>query len=161
MSDAVAPDRFDDRAGVHPAHADVDAGPRCQRPGKAPSIAVEHRQRPEIDRMLGHVPFENVGDDVGGGSAVVVHPPLGISCRSARVVERYGVPLVLRQLPRASRTAFGHQVFVGQLADAFGRSLENRILRVDHEHRLPALAKSDGGNEIWSIARRCQLLNML
>ena len=47
--------------GAHPAQADVRAGDERQRPGKAPAVAVEHRQRPQIDRMLRHAGRERVG----------------------------------------------------------------------------------------------------
>src|SRR3981189_695689 len=52
VGDAVLPDQFKDPGRLDLAQADIDAGGRRDGPGKAPAIAVEHRQGPEIDRVL-------------------------------------------------------------------------------------------------------------
>ena len=53
----------------------------------APSIAVEHRQRPHFDVFMTHlqVPDEAVRVDVA--VAVREHDPLGAGCRAGRVVD--------------------------------------------------------------------------
>ena len=52
--------QLENERGIDLAQADIDAGIRCQDPWKAPAVAMEHRQRPKIDRMRGHIP----GDDL-------------------------------------------------------------------------------------------------
>ena len=55
--------------------------------GKAPAVAVEHGQRPQVDRVFGHVPLQHVADGVGGCAAVVVDHALGVAGGAAGVVE--------------------------------------------------------------------------
>ena len=40
--------------GADPAQADVGAADHAERPGKAPAIAVKHRQGPQVDRVPAH-----------------------------------------------------------------------------------------------------------
>jgi hypothetical protein len=60
MRHAVIGDRVIHRLGADPAQADMRAGLHRQRPGEAPAVAVEHRQRPEIDRVLGHAACDHI-----------------------------------------------------------------------------------------------------
>ena len=55
MGDAMLGQRVEDRARPHPAQADMGARHHRQRPGKAPAVAVEHRQGPQQTGMLDHV----------------------------------------------------------------------------------------------------------
>jgi hypothetical protein len=72
MGHAVIGDRRVDGAGLDPAEADMGAGERRHRPGEAPAVAVEHRQRPEIDGIPGHAPDERIADGVQIGAAVMI-----------------------------------------------------------------------------------------
>jgi hypothetical protein len=107
MGDAVVADGVEDGLRIDPAQADVDAGARGHRPGEAPAVAVEHRQRPQVDRVLGHVPFQHVADGVDGRAAVVVDHALGVAGGAAGVVQRNRIPLVGGQLPGEIRIALG------------------------------------------------------
>ena len=97
VGDAVLLDQFENFCGLDFAQADVDAGGRRDRPWKTPAVAVEHRQCPQIDRMLAEIARKDVTDGVQVGTAVVGHHALGIARCSRGVAERDGVPFVFRQ----------------------------------------------------------------
>ena len=78
-------------------------GARRDGPRKAPAVAVEHGQRPQVHRVLGHVPFEDVGDGVHRRAAVVIDHALGVAGGAAGVVQRDGIPFVGGQLPFEGR----------------------------------------------------------
>ena len=80
VSDAMLGDQLEDLCRVHLAQADIDAGRGRDRPGKAPAVAVEHRQRPEIDGMLRHRPHQDIPERVQIGAAMVIDHALGIAC---------------------------------------------------------------------------------
>ena len=83
MGDAVIGDGVVDRLRPHPAQADMGAGLHGQRPRKAPAVAVEHRQRPQIDGVLGHAGMDGVGVGHQGRTAMMVDDALRdcLSCR--------------------------------------------------------------------------------
>ena len=62
--DLLVLDETQDRRGPHMAQADTHPGDRGHRPGEAPAVAVEHRQRPQIDGVGGHAPGQGVADGV-------------------------------------------------------------------------------------------------
>jgi hypothetical protein len=138
VRDAIRLDRIDDRLRLDLAQAHVHAGPCRDRPRKAPAVAVEHRQRPQVDRVLAHVPFEDVGDRVHRRAAVVVHDAFRVAGRAARVIERDGVPFVGGQLPGKRRIAAREEVLVVDAADALHGAGEQRVRHVDGEQgRFP------------------------
>ena len=98
-------DRVVDRLRVHPAKAHPGARNRREGPGEAPAVAVEHRQGPEVDGMVGHVPRDRVGHRVEVRAAVAVDHPLGIAGGAGGVVERKRVPFIVRRPPRELRIA--------------------------------------------------------
>ena len=100
MGDAVLVQRVQDRRRLDPAQADIGPRHRRHRPGEAPAVAMEHRQRPQIDGVLRHPPGERVADRVQVGAAVVVDDALRVAGGARRVVERDRIPLVARQRPR-------------------------------------------------------------
>ena len=71
--------------------------------GKAPAVAMEHRQRPEIHRVLRHAPVEDVADRVQMRAAMVIDHALRIAGGARRVVQRDRIPLVGRRSARRSR----------------------------------------------------------
>ena len=93
---AVLRDQPVDRRRVHGAEADVRPGVRRHRPGEAPAVAVEHRQRPQVDAVPRHVPGDDVADRGEVGAAVVDDDALRVARRARGVVERDGLPLVGR-----------------------------------------------------------------
>ena len=52
VGDAVLRDQLKDLSGTDLAQADIDAGRGGHRPGEAPAVAMEHRQRPEVYRIV-------------------------------------------------------------------------------------------------------------
>src|SRR5271166_1310962 len=55
---------LEDLLHVDLSQADIGPGVRRHRPGKAPAVAMEHRQRPEVDRMRRHAPGDDLRDSV-------------------------------------------------------------------------------------------------
>src|SRR5258706_5609059 len=88
VRDAVFLDELEDRRGFHFAQADVGAGIRRHGPGKAPAVAVEHRQRPAVHRAMRHAPDEDVAYTAEIYPSVAVHDPFGIAGGARSVVER-------------------------------------------------------------------------
>jgi hypothetical protein len=133
---AVLPNQFEDLGGVDLAQANIDARGRRDGPREAPAVAVEHRQRPEIDRMLAEIAREDIADGVQVGAAVMGHNALRIACCARCVTERDGIPLVFRQPRREAGVALRQRVLVFDLADAF-TAREIRIVDIDDERLRP------------------------
>ena len=96
----------------HPAQADMGRGGDGQRPGEAPAIAVEHRQRPQIDRMLLQSCMDRVGIGHQCRAPIMVDDTLRIARRAGRVVERDRIPFVIGHGPLKFRRAGGDKRFV-------------------------------------------------
>ena len=99
VGDAFVADQVEHGLGIELAQAHVHAGARGDSPREAPAVAMEQRQRPQIHRVLGHVPFKDVADRVHVGAAIVIHHALGVAGGARRVVQRDGVPFVGGRLP--------------------------------------------------------------
>ena len=131
MGHPVLGDRAVDGLRLHPAQTDMGARQRGDRPGKAPAVAVKHRQGPEIDRVRRDRLRHQVSERVEIGAAVVIDDALRIARRTRGVVERDRVPLVLRRPPVEPGIAGRDEVLVLDIADevaAAGR----RIVDIDH-----------------------------
>ena len=111
----------------------MGAGADRDRPREAPAVAVEHRQRPEIDRVLAHAAGDDVAERQQIGAAVVVDHALRVAGRPRGVVERDRVPLVVGHRPSEIRVAFGEEILVLDLAEALAGACELRVVVVDHE----------------------------
>ncbi len=109
VRDAVLGDEVVERLGAHLAQAHVHAGLDADRPGKAPAVAMEHRQRPEIDGMAADVGGDDVADRQQVGAAMMIDDALGIAGRARGVVERDRVPFVARAQPIVGLVAFGEE----------------------------------------------------
>ena len=124
---------------LDPAQAHVGAGHCRQRPREAPAVAVEHRQRPQVDRMARHAPREHVADRVQVRAAVVVRPrPWGCrwcpTCSSAR-----SRPTRRRAARQANvGIALGEKRLVVDRADPLARAGVLGVVDVDHQERLRA-----------------------
>ena len=79
MVDAMLGKRRVDGLGAHMAQAHVDPDIGGQRPGEAPAVAVEHRQRPQVHREAAHVPAHGVGQRIQVCATVVIHHALGVT----------------------------------------------------------------------------------
>ena len=82
--------------------ADVRRARGGHRPGEAPAVAVEHRQRPQVDRARCRAGRARTSRErVQVGAAVGVHDALGPAGRAARVVDADRVVLARPAGPRA------------------------------------------------------------
>ena len=138
-SAAEIPDRVVGQGVVDPlrahlAQTDAGAGLGGQRPGKAPAVAVEHRQGPQIDRRFAHVPFEDVAKRQEVGAAVVIEHTLGASRRAGGVVEGDRIPFVGGTLAPVRGIARTEQGLVVRAAELLARG--RGIADVDDDGRL-------------------------
>ena len=133
MRDLVAGDGIEDRRRPHLAQAHMGAGDHRDRPRKAPAVAVEHRQRPQIDGVLAHVAGEDVADREQVGAAVMIDDALGIAGGAGRVVEADRVPLVVGHLPGEGGIAAFEKCFVLESAEPLAGAGIFGIVVVDDE----------------------------
>ena len=120
----------------------MGAGQRGDGPGVAPAVAVEHRQGPQVHRVVAHGPGHLVAHGIEEGAAVVVDDALGVAGGAGGVVEADRLPLVVRPLPGEFRVALGEQRLVVERADRLAFAVF-RVVDVDHQDR-PA-EHGDGG----------------
>src|SRR3954447_16896886 len=97
MGDAVLCNQLENSGGIDLAQADVDPGRRGDGPGKAPAVAMKHRQGPEIDGMLPQVAGKDITDRVEIGATMMGNDALRIAGGPRRIAQRNGVPFVLRR----------------------------------------------------------------
>ncbi len=93
---------------------------RRHRPAIGPAIAVEQRQRPEIDAFRRQREGERRAKRVQIGAAMMVDDTFRVAGRAARIVDRDRVPFVLRQGEGAGRIALGEQRLIFDLAESGG-----------------------------------------
>jgi hypothetical protein len=86
MGHPFARDRLVDRPGFDPPQADMRPGECGNGPWEAPAVAVEHRQCPQIDRMMPHAPDEDVAERIQISAAVVIDDTLRVAGRAGGVV---------------------------------------------------------------------------
>jgi len=79
MGDAVRADGVEDQLRIDSAQADVGPGVGSHGPHKAPAVAVEHRQRPQIDGVRRHAPTDDVAHRIEIGAAVMIDDALRIT----------------------------------------------------------------------------------
>ena len=112
MSYAIGGDRIVDRRRLDPPQTDIGAGKGGDGPGETPAVAMEHRQRPEINRVGRHGPDHHVADGVQEGAAVMVDDALRVAGGAGCVIQRTGVPFVSGPLPRVFGIAACDEVLV-------------------------------------------------
>ena len=139
MGDAFFGNGLVDGAGADVAQAHAGARHRRQGPGEGPAVAMEHRQCPQIDRMLRHGPGHGVADGADIGAAMRIDDALRIARRAAGVVQRDGVPLVVRLPPLVGRITARDKVVVGRLAQQRAGAVILRIVDIDHSYRAADL----------------------
>ncbi|MNG99410.1 hypothetical protein D3C79_585780 [compost metagenome] len=113
----------------------MGAGQGGDGPGVAPAVAVEHRQGPQVHRVVAHGPGHLVAQGVEVGAAVVIDHAFGIAGGAGGVVQRDGLPLVLGPLPGELGVAFGEKGLVVQVADRLTLAVF-RIIDIDHQRRV-------------------------
>ncbi|TVU48510.1 hypothetical protein EJB05_08148, partial [Eragrostis curvula] len=147
VRDAVAGDGAVDAGRVRVADADVDAAAGRHAPREGPAVAVEHGQRPQVDRLVAHPPLQQQARRAQVRAAVAVHDALGRRRRPRRVAQRHGVPLVGERRERGVRVAAGHQPLVLELAEPDARG---RVSVVDHRHERDG--RAGGRHEVQRVA---------
>ena len=141
MGHAVIGDGVVYRLRPHRAEAHMRAGDEAQRPGEAPAVAVEHRQRPQIYGMLAHAGRDGVGVAHQRRAAMVIDHAFGIAGRAARVVQRDRVPFVRGHGPGKLRVTVGDEGLVVEIAEAFALDATLQVAIVDEERRHVCLAE--------------------
>ena len=139
MGDAFVAEQPPDQLRVDRPQAHVRARRRRHRPREAPAVAVEHRQRPQVDRMVAELGLDHLAERVQVRPAVRVDNALRTSRRARRVVDRDRLLLVAQQRGNARRVAGGDQplVLVTQPHDleALPALAQQRLeLAVDEQH---------------------------
>jgi hypothetical protein len=132
MRHMVLADQREHLDRVDPAQAHAGAGIQRHGPRKAPTVAVEHRQRPQVGGVRRHAPRDDVAGGVQVGAAMVVDHTLGIAGRAGRVVQSDGIPFVAGQPPRIGRIAAGQEILVVQVAQRLARR-GGFVFDLDHQ----------------------------
>ena len=113
VGDALGLEELPDPLRLDPAQADVRGAGGRHAPGEAPAVAVEHRQRPEVDRVVAQLGLERDAERAQVGAAMRVDRALGLAGGARRVVDRDRLVLAAdRRLDRVGR-AGGQELLVG------------------------------------------------
>src|SRR5579863_5011588 len=88
-----------DAGGFDAPKADMRPGERRYRPRKAPAVAMEHWQRPEIHGMLRQAPDERIADRIEISAAVMIDDALRIAGGARGIIEGDRIPLIAWHLP--------------------------------------------------------------
>ena len=105
---------------------------RGDGPGEGPAVAVEHRQRPQIDAARGDAEGEIIAERVQVGAAVVAHHALRVAGGARGIAERNRVPLVVGVADRIIRVAGGKESLVFGVADDLAGGGQ-RVVDADHQ----------------------------
>ena len=135
--------------GLDLAQADVGTGQGRHRPCIAPAVAMEHGQGPQIDRLFGHAPGENIADGVEVGPPVVVDDALRVAGGTRRIVERDRRPFVIGQRPVEIRVAPRNEGLIVQGAERLATGVGLAVVDVDDQD-IPAIGLQgafDGGGK--------------
>ena len=110
---------------------------------------MEHRQRPEIDRVAADVGGEDVAGREQIGAAVVINDALGIAGGARGVVERNRVPFVARRRTLISLVALGDQRLVVEASQPLAGAVVFGVVVVDDQRPGlgPLQRRADDGGE--------------
>ena len=138
-----------DLAQTHMGAAEHGHGPR-----KTPTIAMKHRQGPQVARKVRHGPCGGIAHRIQVSPPVVGDHALGVA-RGARCVRhRDRVPLVNRAWQLRQRWVGGQPIFVVQAAHALASASELAVTHIDHGdlatvHLVQGLqGQADGGRKL-------------
>ena len=95
VGDALVVEELPDHVRAHGPQAHVRRADRGDRPWGAPAVAVEHRQRPQVDAFGVEPLVDDLSERIQVGAAVRVHHALGGARRPGCVVDRDQARLVL------------------------------------------------------------------
>ncbi|MNZ12994.1 hypothetical protein D3C78_298780 [compost metagenome] len=113
----------------------MGAGQGGDGPGVAPAVAVEHRQGPQVHRVVAHGPGHLVAEGVEVGAAVVIDHALGVAGGAGGVVQRDRLPFVFGPVPGELGVTFGEKGFIVQVADRLAFAVL-RVIDIDHQRRV-------------------------
>ena len=85
-----------DRFGTDPAQADMGARLNRDTPRKAPAVAVEQRQRPQVDRVPPHFAVNHHVQRHQRRTPMVANDPLWVAGGARGIVQRNRIPFVTR-----------------------------------------------------------------
>jgi hypothetical protein len=91
MGDACLADQAEDLCWIDTPQADMRATDRGDTPGKAPAVAVEHRERPEVVALIGQSDFQGLSQSVEVCPTGMVLDPFRHTGGSGGIVDAYGV----------------------------------------------------------------------
>ena len=119
-------DLLPDRISAHLAQAHVRAADGGDGPRGTPAVAVEHRQRPQVDAVLVVPGVHDLGEGVQVGAPVRVDHALREAGGAGGVVERDGSELVRDRPRQLAPRGPGDQVGVGHQPGLIGRLGDGR-----------------------------------
>ena len=96
----------------HLSNTNVCSSLRRNRPRKAPAVAVEHRQRPQVNRMCRHIPFQRIAKRIQISPAIMVNDALRVPRRTRGIVDTDRIPLVRWAFICKFRIATRDELFV-------------------------------------------------
>ena len=150
--------RGEDRRRLHAAQTDMRAAGQRHRPGVGPAVAMEHRQRPQIDAARRQAERERIAAGIQIGAAVVQHDALRVAGRARRVVQRDRLPFIVRQPHRKVRVAGGDEWFVLAVDIDHQRPMPALRQRARHHRREFAIDQHDLGFRMLQDERdRCRI----
>ena len=132
VGNLMIPDQLQNLLGINPAQADVSAGHGGDGPGETPTVAMEHRQGPQVHRVHVHGPDCLVADGIDVGATVMIDHTFWIAGSAGGVVQRDRIPLVLREAPLEYRIPFLKERLVVQIADLNTLAILG-IVHIDHQ----------------------------
>ena len=127
-------DESEYQRGVDVAQAHVGPAGRGHAPGVRPSVAVKHRQGPQVARVRADAEREHLPHRVEVRAAVVADDALGIARGTRGVAEADGLPLVVGETVLEPGRPFADERLVVLLADEVS-ALAQRVVDVDHDRR--------------------------
>ena len=132
VGDVVLPNQRKDQRRIHTAQTHARACNQGHRPRKAPAIAMKHRQRPQIGRMVRHGPGQRIAGCIQVGAPVVRDNAFRVACSARGIAQRNCIPFVCRQLPGKLHIALGKKGLVTDLAKMLAR-WRCVILHLNHQ----------------------------
>ena len=130
MRDFMTRDRLIHRGRAHGTQADMRSGDDRDRPREAPAVAMEHRQRPQIHRMLAEIARQNIADGIEISAAVMGHDALRVTRGARGIAQRNRVPFIAGKSCSESRITRRDRRLVFELADPLA-ACKCRVVDVD------------------------------
>src|SRR5260221_4477963 len=106
------------QSGINLAQADMRTSHGSHGPGKAPAIAMEHRQRPEIYPLAVHAGRDDFGERVEVGATSGVHDAFRIAGGARGVVDRNRLILIFEPAHYRLWRSLSKEPFVGIIGRA-------------------------------------------